>query len=126
MAAGIESGPLFRCVCRAGKLWGHGISEKTVWHVVKKAARILNIPRLAPHDLRRSCARLCHDTGGELEQIQFLLGRVQVQTTKLYIGYKHHWRIAVNDRLASNPAEFHYWTRSGLLSQVHAVEDWTT
>jgi hypothetical protein len=34
--AGIESGPLFRCVCRAGKLWGHGISDKTVWHVVKK------------------------------------------------------------------------------------------
>jgi hypothetical protein len=22
-AAGIESGPLFRCVCRAGKLWGN-------------------------------------------------------------------------------------------------------
>ncbi len=37
-AAGIESGPLFRCVCRAGKPWGHGISEKTVWHVVKKTA----------------------------------------------------------------------------------------
>ena len=30
-AAGIESGPLFRCVCRAGKPWGDGISEKTVW-----------------------------------------------------------------------------------------------
>jgi integrase len=76
-AAGIESGPLFRCVCRAGKPWGRGISEKTVWHVVKKTA--------APHDLRRSCARLCHDSGGELEQIQFLLGHVSVQTTERYI-----------------------------------------
>jgi hypothetical protein len=38
-AAGIESGPLFRCVCRAGKTWGHGISEKTVWHVVKSRRR---------------------------------------------------------------------------------------
>jgi integrase len=37
-AAGIVSGPLFRCVCRADKLWGHTISEKTVWHVVKKTA----------------------------------------------------------------------------------------
>ncbi len=64
-AAGIESGPLFRCVCRAGKLWGKGISEKTVWHVVKKTATSMNIPRLAPHDLRRSCARFCHDSGGE-------------------------------------------------------------
>jgi integrase len=29
---------------------------------------------LAPHDLRRTCARLCHQAGGELDQIQFLLG----------------------------------------------------
>jgi hypothetical protein len=29
---------------------------------------------LAPHDLRRTCARLCQASGGELEQIQFLLG----------------------------------------------------
>ena len=48
--ADIENGPLFRCVCRAGKPWGHGTSEKTVWHVVKKTATSMNIPRLAPHD----------------------------------------------------------------------------
>ena len=102
-ATGISSGPLFRCVCRAGKLWGHGISEKTVWHVVKKGAMSLNIPRLAPHDLRRSCARLCHDAGGELEQIQFLLGHVSVQTTERYIGCKQHLRIAVKDRLGIEP-----------------------
>jgi integrase len=60
--------------------------RKTVWHVVKKTAASMNIPRLAPHDLRRSCARLCHDSGGELEQIHFLLGHVSVQTTERYIG----------------------------------------
>jgi site-specific recombinase XerD len=102
-AACIESGPLFRCVCRAGKLWGHGISEKTVWHVVKKTAACMNVPRLAPHDLRRSCARLCHDSGGELEQIQFLLGHVSVQTTERYIGCKQRLRVAVNDRLGIEP-----------------------
>jgi site-specific recombinase XerD len=102
-AAGVESGPLFRCVCRAGKLWGNGISEKTVWHVVKKTAASMNIPRLAPHDLRRSCARLCHDAGGELEQIQFLLGHVSVQTTERYIGCKQRLRVAVNDRLGIEP-----------------------
>jgi Phage integrase family len=102
-AAGIESGPLFRCVCRAGKPWGHSISEKMVWHVVKKIAASMNIPRLAPHDLRRSCARLCHDSGGELEQIQFLLGHVSVQTTERYIGCKQRLRVAVNDRLGIEP-----------------------
>jgi integrase len=50
-ATGIVSGPLFRCVCRAGKLWGHSISEKTVWHVVKKTAASMNISRLAPQIL---------------------------------------------------------------------------
>jgi site-specific recombinase XerD len=102
-AAGIEGGPLFRCVCGAGKAWGHGISQKTVWHVVKKTAASMNIPRLAPHDLRRSCARLCHDSGGELEQIQFPLGQVSVQTTERYIGCKQRLRIAVNDRLGIEP-----------------------
>jgi integrase len=99
----IESGPLFRCVCRAGKPWGYGISEKTVWHVVKKTAASINIPRLAPHDLRRSSARLCHDSGGELEQIQFLLGHVSVQTTERYIGCRQRLRVAVNDRLGIEP-----------------------
>ena len=37
------------------------------------AAARANIDKLAPHDLRRTCARLCHLAGGELDQIQFLL-----------------------------------------------------
>jgi site-specific recombinase XerD len=46
------------------------------------------LKNLAPHDLRHTCARLCHLAGGELEQIQFLLGYVSVQTTECYLGYK--------------------------------------
>jgi len=102
-AAGIESGPLFRCVCRADKVWGQGISEKTVWHVVKKAAARMKIPQLSPHDLRRSCARLCHASGGELEQIQFLLGHVSVQTTERYLGCTQRIASAVNDRIGIEP-----------------------
>src|SRR5580704_139940 len=69
----------------------------------RRAAENMNMPRLAPHDLRRSCARLCHDSGGELEQIQFLLGHVSVQTTERYIGCQQRLRIAVNDRLGIEP-----------------------
>jgi site-specific recombinase XerD len=64
---------------------------------VKGAALRAGIANLAPHDLRRSCARLCHLSGGELEQIQFLLGHVSVQTTERYLGCKQKLRNAVND-----------------------------
>jgi site-specific recombinase XerD len=73
-AAAISAGKEFRCVCRSGKHWGEGVTERVVWHVVKEYAQKAGIAQLAPHDLRRSCAKLCHAAGGELEQIQFLLG----------------------------------------------------
>jgi site-specific recombinase XerD len=82
---------------------GDGMTEKVVWHVVKTYAKKLEIPKLAPHDLRRSCARFCYAAGGELEQIQFLLGHVSVQTTERYLGCKQKFREAVNDRIGIEP-----------------------
>ena len=101
----VGSGRLFRCVSRSGTVWGEGMTEKVVWHVVKEFAAKLGVPKLAPHDLRRSCARLCHTAGGELEQIQFLLGHVSVQTTEKYLGCKQRLRGAVNDRIGIEPAQ---------------------
>src|SRR5437867_470613 len=74
VAAGITHGVLFRAINKAGRVWGDGMSPKVLWDVVRAAAGRANIDKLAPHDLRRTCARLCH--GGELDQIQFLLGHV--------------------------------------------------
>ena len=101
--AGVTSGRLFRCMCRAGRVWGDSITEKVAWHVVKEYAAILGVPRVAPHDLRRSCARFCHVAGGELEQIQFLLGHVSVQTTERYLGCRQRLREAVNDHIGIEP-----------------------
>ena len=84
----VVRGRLFRCVCRRGTTWGTEMTEKVVWHVVKQYAAKVGIAKLAPHDLRRSCARLCHSAGGELEQTQFLLDHVSVQTTEKYLGCK--------------------------------------
>jgi integrase len=52
----------------------------------------MKLDHLAPHDLRRTCAKLCHGSGGELEQIQFLLGHVSVLTTERYLGANRTWR----------------------------------
>jgi site-specific recombinase XerD len=39
-----------------------------------------------------------------LEQIQFLLGHVSVQTTEKYLGCKQRIRNAVNDRIGIGPS----------------------
>ena len=72
--ANISHGVLFRSSNRAGVVWRDGMTPKVVWEVVRMAARQAAIETLAPHDLRRTCARLCHLAGGALEQIQLLLG----------------------------------------------------
>lgn len=43
--------------------------------------------------------------GGELEQIQLLLGHVSVQTTEKYLGCKQKLRVAVNDHIGIEPED---------------------
>ena len=99
----VTHGPVFRAINKAGRVWGNGMSPKVLWDVVRTAAARAGIEKLAPHDLRRTCARLCHLAGGELDQIQFLLGHVSIQTTERYLGCKQRLRCAVNDRLGIEP-----------------------
>jgi integrase len=99
LASGIVKGIIFRRVNRTGGVWGEEITPKAVWNVVKAAAKRSGIKGLAPHDLRRTCARLCHLAGGDLDQIQFLLGHASVQTMERYLGCKQKLRHAVNDNL---------------------------
>jgi hypothetical protein len=82
-AADLTHGRVFRAIDKAGRVWGDGMTAKVLWDVVRAAAAHAGIDKLAPHDLRRTCARLCHLAGGELDQIQFLLGHVSIQTTEL-------------------------------------------
>lgn len=79
------------------------MTEKSVWHIVKESANAIGVAKPAPHDLRRTCVRLCHASGGELEQIQFLLGHVSVQTMEPYLGCKQRIQSAVNDRIGIEP-----------------------
>ena len=96
-AAGVREGRIFRAVARTGKVWGDGISQNVVWYVVKTCCERAGLEHIAPHDLRRTCAKLCHSSGGELEQIQFLRGHASVQTTERYLGCKQNLGHPVND-----------------------------
>jgi integrase len=98
-SAGLRDGILFRAIGKTGKVQGTGFTAKVIWSIVRKTAFDCGFDLIAPHDLRRTCARLCHQAGGELEQIQFLLGHSSVQTTERYIGCKQRLTDAVNDQL---------------------------
>jgi site-specific recombinase XerD len=95
--ANVTQGKIFRAVARKGKAWGRGISQNVVWYVVRNCCQRAGLDHIAPYDLRRTCAKLCHDRGGELEQIQFLLGHASVQTTERYLGCKQNLGHPVND-----------------------------
>jgi integrase len=104
VAAKIQSGRIFRRVGKSGIVSKEPITEKTVWNVVRLYSNRIGVGKVAPHDLRRTCARLCHTAGGELEQIQFLLGHVSIQTTERYLGCKQRIRAAVNDHIGIEPS----------------------
>jgi integrase/recombinase XerD len=62
---------------------------------VKRAFAACN----ARFDLRRTCAKLCRKAGGDIEQIQMLLGHASIQTTERYLGTEQNLATAVNDAL---------------------------
>jgi site-specific recombinase XerD len=98
-AAQVENGRVFRPVDRAEQVAGEVLSQKVVWQLIKPYAEVAGVPGIAPHDLRRTCAKLCRAGGGELEQIQMLLGHASVQTTERYLGTRQDLVHAPNDAI---------------------------
>ncbi len=96
-AAGVAEGHVLRPVNRADQVQGEQMSEKVVWQLLQPYAMAAGVPGIAPHDLRRSCAKMCRAAGRELEQIQLLLGHASVQTTERYLGTKQDLVHAPND-----------------------------
>jgi integrase len=94
-----SEGHLFRPVNRGDQVCGDRMSEKVVWQMLKTYVVAAGLPDIAPHDLRRTTAKLCRAAGGELEQIQLLLGHSSVQTTERYLGTKQDLAHAPNDAI---------------------------
>jgi integrase len=65
--------------------------------LLRQHAAEVGVPGIAPHDLRRTCAKLFRSVGGELEQIQLLLCHASVQTTERYLGTRQDLVHAPND-----------------------------
>ena len=65
-AADVTEGRVFRAVSRHGTAWGKGVTENVVRYVVRNCAVRMQLDHLAPHELRRTFAKLCHVNGGRV------------------------------------------------------------
>jgi integrase len=101
-AAGVTQGCVFRAINKGGRVYGAGLTANIVWSIVRGYAAEIGVPNLAPHDLRRTCAKLCRAAGEDLEQIQLLLGHASIATTERYLGSRLDLTNAVNDELGLN------------------------
>jgi integrase len=63
---------------------------------------------VAPHDLRRTYAKLAHKGGAKLDQIQLSLGHASLTTTERYLGVHQDLHDAPCDyiRLDLSAAEY--------------------
>src|SRR6202165_1567398 len=63
LAAGVVAGHVLRPGNRAERAQGERMSEKVVWQLLQPYATAAGLPGIAPHALRRSCAKMCRAAG---------------------------------------------------------------
>jgi site-specific recombinase XerD len=97
-AAGLSSGKLLHALNKADRLAGEGMTPQSVFMTVQAYARPLGLAA-APHDLRRTFAKLAHKGRAALEQIQLSLGHASILTTERYLGVRQDLHDAPCDHL---------------------------
>jgi integrase len=66
-AAKLKGGVIFRAIRKNGKVWGSGLDESAIWEIVRHYAALVGHPNFAPHDARRTCARIYYDAKAPLK-----------------------------------------------------------
>jgi len=97
--AGFTSGRVFRPVNKGDNLAGETMTAQSIFETVKKYAAEIGMKNIAPHDLRRTFAKLAHKGRAALEQIQLSLGHASVMTTEKYLGVQQDLTDAPCDHL---------------------------
>lgn len=97
-AAQITGGPLLRAVNKGDRIVGDGMTAQSVFGVVERYGNRIGM-NIAPHDLRRTFAKLAHKGHAALEQIQISLGHASIQTTERYLGIEQDLTDAPCDHL---------------------------
>ncbi|MBV9745857.1 MAG: tyrosine-type recombinase/integrase [Acidobacteriia bacterium] len=79
------TGPVLGRVNRGDWITRQGMTAQSIYEVVEAYGKQLGAP-IAPHDVRRTFAKLAHKGRAPLEQIQLSLGHASIQTTERYLG----------------------------------------
>ncbi|MCZ2080411.1 MAG: tyrosine-type recombinase/integrase [Bryobacterales bacterium] len=96
--ARISEGALFRAVDQTGCVAGQAMTAQAIFLIVRHYADRMGAS-FAPHDLRRTFAKLAHSGGVPLEQIQLSLGHDSILTTEKYLGVRQNLTDAPCDHL---------------------------
>jgi site-specific recombinase XerD len=99
LAASISDGLVFRSMNNKGVLAGGPFLPQNIKVAVTKYGAQIGVPALAPHDLRRTFAKLANRGGSALQQIQLSLGHASIQTTEKYLGTQQDLSDAPADHL---------------------------
>ncbi|MCP4700636.1 MAG: site-specific integrase, partial [Gammaproteobacteria bacterium] len=75
-----------RMECKSKTILGPSMSGVAIFHLVRKYGKRINLPQLAPHDLRRTFAQLAYEAGIPLTQISILLGHASLDVTISYLN----------------------------------------
>jgi site-specific recombinase XerD len=97
--AHLEEGFVFRRVNKGDNLMGESITPQAIRDIVAGYAEKLQNQGIAPHDLRRTFAKLAHKGGSPIDQIQLSLGHDSIQTTEKYLGIEQDLTDAPCDHL---------------------------
>ncbi|MCD9184870.1 MAG: tyrosine-type recombinase/integrase [Pyrinomonadaceae bacterium] len=98
-AAHLEEGFVFRRVNKGDNLMGESITPQAIHDIVVSYAKKLENKGIAPHDLRRTFAKLAHKGGSPIDQIQLSLGHDSINTTEKYLGVEQDLSDAPCDHL---------------------------
>jgi site-specific recombinase XerD len=98
-AVDISDGLVFRAMNRGGRVIATSITPRAICQVVQRLGDEIGAPKLAPHDLRRTFAKLAHKGRSALEQIQLSLGHASITTTERYLGVRQDLNDAPCDHL---------------------------
>ncbi len=99
MSSGMSEGLIFRAVNKGDRVVGEGITPQAIYNIIVGYAGELQKKGVAPHDLRRTFAKLAHKGGAAIDQIQLSLGHESIQTTEEYLGVEQDLTDAPCDHL---------------------------